>query len=265
MGKYVDLTGQKFGKLTAIEPVGRNNRRNILWRCMCDCGNEYVVSSHALSSGNTRSCGCYRSDCRIAYAGDYVGKRYGRLIVDSFSHMESHKRIWKCLCDCGNVIYVSTNSLNSGGYRSCGCLHLENLEKIKYSRKLNDGRDTPEGKILHTKWISFRRRCNYPSDKSYPRYGGRGIYVCDEWQHSFAAFYTWAMENGYSEGLTLDRIDNDGPYSPDNCRWVGLDVQANNKSNNVFIECDGERHTIAQWARIFGIEPHLLYSKRYSG
>lgn len=106
----------------------------------------------------------------------------------------------------------------------------------------------------------MKQRCNNPKNHAYKYYGGRGIKICDEWLE-FKTFYEWAMKNGYEENLTIDRIDNDGDYCPKNCRWSNRFVQANNKRNNVFVEFNGDRKTISEWARIIGIKQPTLSNR----
>lgn len=114
---------------------------------------------------------------------------------------------------------------------------------------------------LYRVWDGMISRCHREKYHSYKRYGGRGITVCDEWRNDFHAFYEWAIRNGYHEGLSIDRIDNDKGYSPDNCRWVTMKVQGNNKRSNHYIEYNGETHTIAEWSEILGIPRNVLYHR----
>lgn len=114
---------------------------------------------------------------------------------------------------------------------------------------------------LHATWDRMKMRCYNPNYEHFNRYGGRGITVCEEWKNDFVKFYLWAIANGYKEGLTLDRIDNDGNYSPDNCRWATKQQQSNNRSSCVFVTHKGERKTITEWARIIGIKPSTLYAR----
>lgn len=122
------------------------------------------------------------------------------------------------------------------------------------------------GKYVHGKrhtrlygiWTDMKTRCTNPNRAKYKRYGGRGIKICDEWRHSFQAFYDWAMANGYRDDLTIDRQDNDGDYCPGNCRWITMAAQASNKSTNHLITHDGETFTMAEWARQTGIPREVL-------
>ena len=164
--KY-DLTGQKFGKLTALYPVPDKAHR-ARWHCVCDCGNEKDVLQQNLSNGHVRSCGCILSDSsleRMIRYNDSLGRE---------SHRKTKTRLYKI-------------------------------------------------------WIGMKSRCYYKRTESYKNYGKRGIKVCDEWLHSYNAFSEWALQNGYDDSLTIDRIDPDGNYCPENCRWTTMSIQEFNK------------------------------------
>ena len=111
----------------------------------------------------------------------------------------------------------------------------------------------------------MKNRCHNPDADNYKDYGGRGITVCDEWRHSYSAFSTWAKQNGYANNLSIDRIDNNKGYSPENCRWVNDFVQGNNKRSNAVFTIDGETKTVTQWARRYGIKPITVFSRLYKG
>ena len=115
---------------------------------------------------------------------------------------------------------------------------------------------------LRNIWCGIKRRCTNPKDSRYPRYGGRGIAICDDWLYSFDSFQQWAINNGYSDNLTIDRIDNNGDYIPDNCRWITHSEQQRNRNNNIRVEHNGESKTISEWSRILGLSDKCLY-KRY--
>ena len=178
---------------------------------------------------------------------DLTGKRFNRLVVVRFSHNQGHKRMWECLCDCGKTTFVATCNLTSNRVKSCGCLKMEGL--IQRSTTHNQRHTN-----LYEVWKTMRQRCGNPKNRAYHNYGGRGICVCNEWKSNFQSFYEWSMNNGYKQGLTIDRIDVNGNYCPENCRWVNRRIQANNMRVNKLITYNGETDTLANWARRLNIK-----------
>lgn len=177
---------------------------------------------------------------------DLTGKRFGRLLVIERIGTKGGHALWKCKCDCGNEAEESSKFLNRGHTNSCGCLVKERMTTHGLSKTK-----------LHNVWNSMKERCSNPNVKNYSSYGGRGITVCDEWS-DFIPFYQWAMNNGYTDELTIDRVDNDGNYEVGNCKWSTYKEQANNKRNNFCCEYQGETKTISQWSEIIGISPSIL-------
>lgn len=183
---------------------------------------------------------------------DLIGERFGRLVVVERAENNSKGRArWLCQCDCGEQIIVLGYSLRCGSTKSCRCLHDEGnntKHKLCYTR-------------LYNIWSCMKSRCINTKDTRYKDYGGRGITICDEWLHDFQAFYDWAMANGYSENLTIDRKDNDKGYYPDNCRWATNKEQNTNQRRNRWITYNGETKTITDWARTTNIN-HSALSRR---
>lgn len=174
MPKFRDLTGQRFGLLTAKNPIitTSSNRTRVKWICKCDCGNKIIVIASNLTSGHTKSCGCLNSKLTIK-----------RNKIIAASHHGSRER-------------------------------------------------------LYGVWHGMKARCNNPNNKRYSQYGGRGIKLCSEWNDDYSAFRTWALKNGYDPNApkgkcTIDRINNDLGYSPENCRWITNDEQQKNKRNRL--------------------------------
>lgn len=193
---------------------------------------------------------------------DLSGQRFGRLTVLCLGQkLPNGLSTWVCKCDCGKVKEVRGALLRKGTTRSCGCLGRESVAESNRRRRVcRDGEER-----LHNIWALMKYRCNTESSPDYPLYGARGVTVCPEWMSSFAAFRDWALANGYRDDLTIDRRKNDGNYCPENCRWATAAEQARNRRDNVFIELDGERKTVSEWAREYGIEPSTIYRRLKCG
>jgi len=181
-----DLTGQVFGKLTAVEIAGRSEKGSILWLCNCECGNTYTVASAYLVRGSTKSCGCYRGGHGLS----------------------------------GTKLYQVYNNILT--------------------------------------------RLNNPNHPQYKDYGGRGISICDEWAkpgEGMVNFYNWAVNNGYKEGLTIDREDVNGDYSPENCRWVTMKDQCDNRRSTRRITYKGETKSAKAWSLSLGGSSDLVIGR----
>lgn len=190
MSEFIDLTGQKFGRLTVIQRVP-NKKDKIMWLCKCICGTEIVCAGNHLKSGDSRSCGCYRREKRTTHS--------------------------------------MTNSR------------------------------------LYSIWENMKTRCNNPQSKRYKDYGERGIHVCDLWANDFVAFHEWAISNGYSDDLTIDRINVNGDYTPENCRWITLAEQNINKRNNVFLTYNGITQTLSWWANELNVYKSTIGRRHKKG
>lgn len=183
-----------------------------------------------------------------------VGQKINRLTVLRVAGKTKHRHTtFECLCDCGNTVVVQGSLLARGITKSCGCLQKEKAAKINY--KHGGGRTR-----LYKIWANMKTRCNNPRSPRYADYGGRGIFICDEWQ-LFGSFQSWAMANGYRDDLTIDRIDNNKGYCPENCRWVTQKVQCNNKRNNNLLTYNGETLTISEWAQRLNVNYFSLHDR----
>ena len=245
MSNKIDLTGQHFGRLTALNYVGNGK-----WECKCDCGNIISVFKGTLlrDNGTIKSCGCvYIDELRKE-----IGKRKDYLeIIDVKQYGRKGRVVVKC--DCGTIKEMTLSRFNNPSVHSCGCVGVAK------------GKDSPNYKhgMSRTRIFNVYRdminRCYNHNDVSYIHYGARGVTVCDEWlgDKGVKEFCEWSYKNGYDENAprgkcTLDRIDPNGDYCPENCRWVSMSVQANNKRNNNYYTIDGVTKTLSEWCREYG-------------
>lgn len=191
---------------------------------------------------------------------DIVGKYFRELKVIEYSNKSQNintkgrmvtKHYYRCECNCGNKNYIAERQgLLHGTVRSCGCL----------SKKKNHGESKTR---LYRVWTNMKDRCYNERNDEYTRYGGRGIRVCEEWVHNYRSFRDWSKSNGYNNKLTIDRIDNNKGYSPDNCKWATYEVQANNTSRNHLIEYKGETKTLSEWSKFLKIS-YTTLRKRFN-
>lgn len=186
------------------------------------------------------------------YVKDLSGQRFGRLSVVSYAGRTKHSTFWNCLCDCGNYHQVDGSSLKRGFTRSCGC--LSNETRIIHKTTHGFGKHP-----LRNTYLLMIRRCYNPKNPSYGRYGGRGITVCTRWLESFADFVADMGER--PAGYSIDRIDNDGPYSPENCRWATVAQQNNNKRWNHRLTHNDQTLTIGEWSNRIGIPRGTINSR----
>ena len=189
------------------------------------------------------------------------GEKFGKLTVlkeeKSIDHNGYKKRMVLCVCDCGNKKSVRLEYLRKQHTKSCGCLRGYELLKINKTH----GKSKTK---LHGVWASILSRCNNKNVRGYHNYGGRGIKICEEWLE-FESFLNWSNNNGYKEGLSIERINNDGDYCPNNCEFTTKTAQANNKRNNKFFTFNGRTMTLPQWSRFLKINQGTLSSRIKNG
>lgn len=191
---------------------------------------------------------------------DLTGQRFGRLVVVRYAgRSRGKKNLWLCKCDCGNEKIVSVDKLHSGNTKSCGCLQREVHRRCRMTHGKSDTK-------LYLVWREMITRTENQNAERYGIYGGRGISICGEWRNDFQSFYDWAIQNGYKEGLTIDRIDVNGNYEPDNCHWITPYEQSRNLRKNVRITYSGKTMILKDWAKEIGIDYHTLWHRiRKSG
>ena len=197
MGKFIDLTGQKFGRLTVLSRTDNNKHRQVMWLCQCKCGNFIVVRGYRLKDGHTKSCGCLHKE---------------QAIINVSKH---------------------------------------------HSHKLSNTR-------LYQTWQNIKKRCLNYKDKNYKNYGGRGIEICNEWLKP-ESFLKWALNNGYRDNLTIDRIDNNKGYTPNNCRWVDNKTQCRNRRSNIIIKHQNKKITLTELSEITNLPYSCLYARYLRG
>lgn len=255
---FVDYSGQKFGRLTVIRALEPEEvkTKTYNWLCQCECGNIIHANISKLKDGHTTSCGCKLKENKGSKFEDLTGQRFGRLTVVRFLQAEERRTRgfdWFCKCDCGNDVYANVTKLKQGDMKSCGCLKSERIGNINKKYKYTNKR-------LYAVYAQIIDRINNPKSREYHNYGGRGIKLCDEWtgEYGYDEFAKWAFENGYNPDAkhgecTIDRIDVNGNYEPDNCKWVDNDSQQNNRRDCIYIDYNGKTQTMAQWSRELNI------------
>ena len=175
-------------------------------------------------------------------------------------HKTGKRIYWECLCDCGNIYIARADNLLNGQKKSCGCFGYKRKLKQEWDVKHGDSKSK-----LYRVWCKMKYRCYNKNSKDYKDYGERGIFVCKEWIDDYCVFKEWAIENGYSPELSIDRINVNGNYSPDNCRWADIITQANNRRDTVYYDFNGEKLTIPYISKITGISPKRIHSRIYYG
>lgn len=259
---FIDLTGSIFGRLKVLnidEHKSADNR--VRWICECSCGNIKSIRTKDLRNGNSRSCGCAPK----RKFTDMTGFVFGRLTVVSLHSKVGNEAKWNCVCVCGNTSVVFGNNLRRNHTTSCGCQQKEATSKAKMTHGWY-----AKNERLAGIWYGMVNRCHNEADSNYYKYGARGIIVCDEWRYDTDAFCEWAISNGYSETLAIDRKNNDGNYEPTNCRWVTTQVNSQNTRRTLGedkvreirkLSADGIKNKVLM--EMFGVSKSTIINIKY--
>lgn len=189
----------------------------------------------------------------------HIGERFGRYTVLAFDHKDKYKNnYFLCKCDCGKERIVRLTNLQTGEIKSCGCYKIDGTRERLEKHGMSDSR-------LYREWACIKARCKEECNSRWKDYGGRGIIVCDEWDGSFEKFRDWALNNGYDDGLTIDRIDVNGDYTPSNCRWITNKEQQRNRRNNKTVVYKGECQTLIELCEKYDANYHLVESRLLRG
>ena len=184
---------------------------------------------------------------------DLLGQKFGRLTVVSEAPKKNGRIRWNCVCDCGNRTVVMAYSLRNGHTQSCGCFNIERTVETSKKHGQRNSR-------LYRIWQAMKNRCNWEKGVAFSRYGGRGVRVCEAWL-DFPSFSSWALSNGYKDDLTLDRINVDGDYSPENCRWATIKEQNRNTRANIFFK----GKCLAEWCEELGLRYGSVHARLSRG
>lgn len=243
-----------------IDERSKDGSKQWLYRCVC--GKEIISTPYRVNSGHIKSCGCMkyqkgkkhkshkRPQSKID-ANQFIGKKSNALTVIDVFRPLSGRTMLVCKCECGNTKNIYPFQFTSQSIKSCGCI----LNKDKITHGLSDH-------PLYSEWFSMVNRCHNPSAHNYSRYGRRGIEVCEEWRYSPENFISWVESTGGRPiDSTLDRIDNDKGYSPENCRWASVSQQSRNKRSNRMITYKGISKCLSDWCNELNINTKTAISR----
>lgn len=239
MGKFKNLSNLSYGKLKVTNNYKIENKKTY-WLCNCSCGGQKWIRADHLVSKKVVACGlCEGNEC--------IGKKFGKLTVIKRLPKEENQRQYKflCRCECGEY-HTSTLGHLKDGHVSCCKKCNRVFEKHEHHR------------VLYKRWHDMISRCEKENTKSYHNYGGRGIKVCEEWRTNYMSFREWSLDNGFEKGLELDRIDVNGDYKPENCRWITHKENANNKRNTIRIE----GIPLVEISNTYNLDYKMLWSKQ---
>lgn len=259
LDKYIGLMS---GKLTVIKTRREriSGRVNIVCDCKCDCGNSYTTTASKITGNYVTHCGCENT-----WESHYIGKVFNGIEV--LSVVDDKKHIVLCKCKCGNLFECKSSMLTRENYIiGCNkCPEFTGRKTTKYILKHKTVYNKPPEASLRSIYYFMKQRCYNECSKDYRMYGGRGISICNEWLQDVNKFIEWSIENGYKQGLTIDRINTYGNYEPTNCRWTTVQEQNYNKRNNVFYEYKGALLTLGQIAKLENFNVNTLRTRVRAG
>ena len=193
--------------------------------------------------------------CVVPRLSDLTWRRFGRLVAIHLTEKRGKHNAWLCRCDCGKLVTVLVCNLITGNTKSCGCWKRELVSEQFSTHK--DARPTVGKVRLYQIWCGIMSRCYNPHRRAYPNYGGRGVVACDEWR-TYENFKAWALSSGYTDELSIERVDPNGDYEPSNCTWIPKSEQSRNTRSNRWLEYKGERKILADWGRTFNMPEWTL-------
>lgn len=225
MRQRLNIAGQRFGRVVALEWVGVDKRGHGTWRCLCDCGTAFVTLSDSLKQGRTNSCGCLKRESSLSRCFKNISlQQFGRLMPSFPLGRRGTQILWACLCDCGNTTAVACGDLRSEHTTSCGCFAAE-MSAATFNRLHRLPNFKPaathglSASLTYSSWMNMKNRCTNPKSNRWLHYGGANspVQVCERWLHSFEAFLEDLGERPL--GTSLGRFADSGDYEPGNCSW----------------------------------------------
>lgn len=236
--------GDTYGMLTLTGKYEFREKSHLYVECLCECGAIVMKRFAGIYKRVKNTCGNRKCMWKLRKIPIEKGDRYGRLTLTGNDRMDGRIRFLEAECDCGVIGFYRMGQIRSGNTSSCGCLQREraSLASLSHGYTSKNMRHP-----VYNTWCGVKTRCRNEKSEFYPDYGGRGINMFDDWANDFGCFIRWSLSNGWSKGLTLDRIDNDKGYYPENCRWTTPKIQSSNKRNTVHITAFGETKCASDW------------------